>query len=158
MKIVKKYSIKIILIMLVLVLLISSFYNVKAKEPKSGSSNPYSSSSSDSSSGSSSGSSGSDYIDMMSKTIEDSSTWSSDSNAVEKTTNLFTAAIVAVKIVAVTIAIIMLLVLAMKYMTSAPGEKAEVKKHAIVYVVGAVILFSTTGILTIIQNFSSSLD
>ena len=41
-------------------------------------------------------------------------------------------------------------------MTAAPGEKADIKKHAIPYVVGAVIMFACTGILTIIENFASS--
>ena len=51
----------------------------------------------------------------------------------------------------------MLLVVAMKYMTAAPGEKADIKKHAVVYVVGAVVLFAVTGILGLINTFSSNI-
>lgn len=48
----------------------------------------------------------------------------------------------------------MISVLAMKYMTAAPSEKADIKKHAIPFVVGAIIMFSVSGILGIIQKFS----
>ena len=60
--------------------------------------------------------------------------------------------------VAVGVAAVMLIALAIKYMSSAPGEKAEIKKHAIVYVVGAVVLFAASGILGIIQRFASNIS
>lgn len=60
-----------------------------------------------------------------------------------------------VKIVGTGIAIIMLVVLAIKYISAAPGDKAEIKKHAVVYIVGAVVLFGASGILGIIQGFIS---
>ena len=52
----------------------------------------------------------------------------------------------------------MLIVLAIKYISAAPGDKAEIKKHAVVYVVGAVILFAATGILGIVKNFASNVS
>lgn len=61
------------------------------------------------------------------------------------------------KIVCMGIAITMLLVLAMKYMSAAPSEKADIKKHAVVYVVGAVVMFAATGILHIIGQFAGSI-
>jgi hypothetical protein len=67
------------------------------------------------------------------------------------------AIISVVRIVAVGVAIIMLTFVAIKYMSSAPGDRAEIKKHAVVYVVGAVVLFGTSGILTIIQNFANNI-
>ena len=57
-----------------------------------------------------------------------------------------------VRIVASGVAMIMILVLAMKYMMASVGDRAEIKKHAVVYVVGAVVLFGSSGILTIIQD------
>lgn len=51
---------------------------------------------------------------------------------------------------------IMLTVLAIKYMTSAPGDKAEIKKHAVVYIVGACMAFGATGIVEIIKNFAQN--
>lgn len=62
------------------------------------------------------------------------------------------------KIVALAIAMIMLLVIAMKYMAASPGEKADFKKNMVVYVVGAVILFALSAILQIIQELASVLN
>ena len=59
-----------------------------------------------------------------------------------------------VQIIGVAVAVIMLIVLAIKYISAAPGDKAEIKKHAVVYVVGAVILFAASGILQLIRNFA----
>lgn len=67
-------------------------------------------------------------------------------------------AITVMQVVAIGVAIIMLIVLAMKYMTSAPDEKATIKKHAVVYVVGAIVMFSTTGILEIIRRLAGALN
>lgn len=64
------------------------------------------------------------------------------------------AVLTIAQVVSVGIALIMLIVLAMKYMLAAPGDKAEIKKHAVVYIVGAVIVFSAATILTIISNFA----
>lgn len=60
-----------------------------------------------------------------------------------------------VQVIGVAIAVIMLIVLAIKYISAAPGDKAEIKKHAVVYIVGAVVLFGATGLLQIIKNFAT---
>ena len=62
------------------------------------------------------------------------------------------------KIVAVGLALIMLAILAIKYMSAAPGEKATIKKHAVVYVVGAIVLFGAAGILNIIETFAGNIS
>ncbi len=98
-----------------------------------------------------------DYLDKMGEQLENPYNGEGSKEANSATTKLLTTLVVTVKIVAVAVAIIMLLVVAMKYMTSAPGEKAEIKKSAVVYVVGAIILFAITGILTIIQKFSTAI-
>lgn len=61
-----------------------------------------------------------------------------------------------VQIIAMAVAIIMLIVLAIKYISSAPNDKAQIKQHAVVYVVGAVLLFGASGILGLVQNFAGS--
>lgn len=66
-------------------------------------------------------------------------------------------AISVARIVCVTIAIVILLVIAMKYMMSAPGDRADIKKHAIHYVIGAFILFAVTGILSILDGFAKAI-
>lgn len=59
-----------------------------------------------------------------------------------------------VQTIAIGVATIMLVVLATKYIASAPNEKAEIKKHAIPYVVGAVLMFAGSGIVEIIKQFA----
>ncbi len=63
-------------------------------------------------------------------------------------------AIAIMRIVGVTIAIVMLLAVAMKYMVSSAGDRADIKKHAIVYVIGAMVLFGAVGILGVIDDFT----
>lgn len=61
-----------------------------------------------------------------------------------------------IRVAGMCIAITMLLVVAMKYMSAAPGEKADIKKASIAYVVGALVLFGAVGILGIINSFASN--
>lgn len=65
------------------------------------------------------------------------------------------AILTMVQVVGTGVAIIMLIVLAIKYISAAPSDKAEIKKHAVVYVIGAVVLFAATGILQIVKNFAT---
>lgn len=60
-----------------------------------------------------------------------------------------------IRIVGTGIAIIMLTYVAIKYMSAAPNEKAEFKKSATGFIVGAVILFATTQILGVIADFAT---
>ena len=69
---------------------------------------------------------------------------------------IIVSAITIVQVVGVGVAIIMLIVLAIKYISAAPGDKADIKKHAVVYVVGAVVLFAASGILGIVKNFAKN--
>lgn len=62
-----------------------------------------------------------------------------------------------IQVVAVAVAVIMLIVLAIKYISAAPEGKAEIKKHAVIYIVGAVLLFGTTGVLQILKDFGEDL-
>ena len=80
------------------------------------------------------------------------------SNASESLQNLIGAAITIIQVVGSGVAIIMLIVLAIKYISAAPGDKAEIKKHAVVYVVGAIVLFAATGILGIVKSFASNIS
>ena len=80
------------------------------------------------------------------------------SGAKDSVTNIIGALINIIQIIGSGVAIIMLIVLAIKYISAAPGDKADIKKHAVVYVVGAVVLFAATGILQIIKNFSGNIN
>lgn len=81
-----------------------------------------------------------------------------DDTAKTKVSDVISVIITIIRIAGVCIAILMLLAIAMKYMTAAAGDKAEIKKSAVQYVVGAVVLFGAVGILGIINNFSKNVS
>ena len=74
------------------------------------------------------------------------------------TENLAGTAITVIRIVAVAIAIIMLLAVSMKYMMSSANDRADIKKHAVAYVVGAFIIFGAVGILGIISDIANNIN
>lgn len=51
-------------------------------------------------------------------------------------------------------AVILLIVLGIKWLVAAPDAKADLKKTAIYYVVGAVMVFAAGAILNVIKNLS----
>lgn len=81
-----------------------------------------------------------------------------DQTAKQRVSDVLAVIITIVRIAGVCVAIVMLLAVAMKYMTAAAGEKAEIKKSAVQYVVGAVVLFGAVGILGVINNFSKNVS
>lgn len=97
---------------------------------------------------------GSSHSDQLMSFIKENHTDST--GAAEKVNKMSATVITAIRIAATCVAIVMLLVLAMKYMIAAPGEKADIKKSAIPYVIGAVVLFGAVGILGIIEKFSTA--
>ena len=64
------------------------------------------------------------------------------------------ALLTVTQVIGVGVAVIMLIVLSIKYISAAPSDKAEIKKHMVVYVVGAIVLFAASGILEIIKKFA----
>lgn len=81
---------------------------------------------------------------------------SDDTGAASSINKIIGSVITIVQVIGVGVAIIMLIVLAIKYISAAPGDKADIKKHAVVYVVGAIVLFAASGLLGIIKNFASA--
>ena len=73
-------------------------------------------------------------------------------------TNIAGMILSIVQVVATAAAVIMLIVLAIKYISAAPEGKAEIKKTAIIYVVGAILLFAASGILGIIRSFANEIN
>lgn len=57
-----------------------------------------------------------------------------------------------VRLVGASVAVVMLMTIAAKYMVASSGDRADIKKYAINYVIGAVILFAASSILTIIRD------
>ncbi len=62
------------------------------------------------------------------------------------------------QVIAVGTAVIMLVILAIKYMTAAPSEKAEIKKSMTVYIIGAVVLFAGAAILKVIETVATDIN
>lgn len=79
-----------------------------------------------------------------------------DSGAADAFSNIIGSIITIVQVIGMGVAIIMLIVMAIKYISAAPSEKAEIKKGVTIYVVGAIVLFAASGILGIIKNFAST--
>ena len=101
---------------------------------------------------------GSVFADNSGSGIDINFTASDNSGATESVRNIIGALISIIQVVGAGVAVIMLIVLAIKYISAAPGDKAEIKKHAVVYVVGAIVLFAASGILGIIKNFASNVQ
>ena len=89
----------------------------------------------------------------------DASDFDAVSGQAEEVTNLANAAAGTVasvlRIAGVCIAVVMLLTIAMKYMISSAGDRADLKKHAVAYVVGAVVLFGATNIIATLIDFTN---
>lgn len=79
-----------------------------------------------------------------------------DAEVEKKVTSVFGAILAITRVIIIGVAITMLIFLGMKYVVSSAGERAEIKKHATIYVVGAVVLFAASGILAIIENFANT--
>ena len=94
--------------------------------------------------------------DMMA-TINAQADATADDSVTKSVTNISGAVITIARVICAAVAVAMLAILGMKYMSGAPSEKADIKKHAVVYIVGAVIMFACTGILGIIQQFAAGL-
>ena len=89
--------------------------------------------------------------------IEDVANADGDTNVTDSFSKISGAIITIARVVCMGVAITMLVMVGIKYMSAAPGEKADIKKHAVIYVVGAVVMFASTGILGIIQKFASNI-
>ena len=63
-----------------------------------------------------------------------------------------------IKVIGTGIAIVMLLYIAIKYMTVAPSEKAEYKKTAVAYVIGAVILFAAPRLVELVMDLAQDVS
>ena len=79
---------------------------------------------------------------------------SDDTGTAESAQRILQAVLTVAQVIGVGVAVIMLIVLAIKYISAAPSDKAEIKKHMVVYVVGAIVLFAASGILEMIKRFA----
>ncbi|HJJ12075.1 MAG TPA: pilin [Clostridiaceae bacterium] len=59
-----------------------------------------------------------------------------------------------VQIAGTAISLVALLVLGMKYMLSSPNDKATIKEKMVPYVIGVIIFFAASNIVTIVIKFA----
>lgn len=62
-----------------------------------------------------------------------------------------------VQTVGVVVAVVILMVLGIKYMMGSAEEKAEYKKTMMPYIIGALLIFGATSIANMVYNFATGL-
>ena len=72
----------------------------------------------------------------------------------DKVAKIINMIIGTIQVVGVFVAIAFLIFIGIKYMVASPGEKADIKKHLVAYVVGAIVMFGAAGLLEIIETFA----
>lgn len=77
----------------------------------------------------------------------------SGTNTSSKVGNIAGQILGIVQVIGMAVAIIMLTVLGIKYVSASPNEKADYKKGMTIYVVGAVFLFGASILVGVIKNF-----
>lgn len=63
-----------------------------------------------------------------------------------------------IQVAGVVIAVIILMILGIKYMMGSAEEKAEYKKTMIPYLVGAILIFAASTIANVVYQFATSLN
>lgn len=66
--------------------------------------------------------------------------------------------VATVQTVGVIVAVVILLVLGIKYMMGSAEEKADYKKSMIPYIVGAILIFASTTIVNIVYNLAQTIN
>lgn len=62
-----------------------------------------------------------------------------------------------VQYIGVGVSVIALLILAMKYMYTSPGDKAEVKKKLIPFIIGGVLVFGSVQLIKLVEIFAKEI-
>ncbi len=70
--------------------------------------------------------------------------------------NIVSGVIFIIQTIAFAAAVIMLIFVGIKFITASPEGKAEIKKTAVIYIVGAILLFAAGGILGIVKNLAEN--
>lgn len=78
-----------------------------------------------------------------------------NSAAAKSVTNIGKYVVGVIQAAGTAIAIGMLLFLAIKYLKASPEGKGQIKETAVVYIIGAVVLFAAVNIVQIIYKFST---
>jgi type IV secretory pathway VirB2 component (pilin) len=54
------------------------------------------------------------------------------------------------------LAVLIIIVIGCKYIIASAGERADIKKNAVPYVIGVVVLFASSGIAGILKEFATN--
>lgn len=81
----------------------------------------------------------------------------SSANA-DKVVTLGATIVTIMQTVGVVVAVVILLILGIKYMVGSAEEKAEYKKTMIPYIVGAILIFAATTIVSVVYNLANSFN
>ena len=98
--------------------------------------------------------SGSGLLDIYDGNVDDSTA----GGGISEARKIIGRCITIVQVFGVFIAVAMCISLGIKYMYASPGDKAQIKNHLTVYVIGAVVMFGATGILQIIKAFYTGIE
>ena len=77
-----------------------------------------------------------------------------NSEATNKIANMISVVINVIQVVGAGVAILMLVVLGIKWMGESPSGKAQIAKSAKYYVLGAILIFTAVGLLQIVKSFT----
>lgn len=78
-------------------------------------------------------------------------------NGTEEITTLGGRIVSIVQVVGVVIAVVIILVIGIKYMIGSAEEKAEYKKTMMPYIVGAILIFAGSTIVNVVYNLVTGL-
>ena len=76
----------------------------------------------------------------------------------DKVTELGATIVTIMQTVGIVVAVVILLVIGIKYMIGSAEEKAEYKKTMIPYIVGAILIFASTTIVNVVYNIANSFN
>lgn len=86
------------------------------------------------------------------ETIKGTFGGASDSPGTGAAKQILSAVLSVVRNVGAAVAVVTLMVIGAKYIVASAGDRADIKKYAINYVIGAVILLGASGILTVVKT------
>ena len=76
----------------------------------------------------------------------------------DKIVNLGATIVTIMQTVGIVVAVVILLILGIKYMMGSAEEKAEYKKTMVPYVVGAILIFASTTIVNVVYQLANGLN
>ena len=76
----------------------------------------------------------------------------------DKVVNLGATIVTIMLTVGIVVAVVVLLILGIKYMMGSAEEKAEYKKTMIPYLVGAILIFASTTIVNVVYNIANGVN